>query len=142
MALGDLKEYTQSVVIPDETRLRELYYAVDTRSLSLLQTRAEIVKNLDLNERNKQSRDFEKIMKMKKLHDITSDIGSVLADLMVLLNNWNSLLKSIGGFQYVKDLAGILYLSLVVFKYLYRLVEVEGTNKLYSFIPPHSNYLL
>lgn len=106
VAQGDLKEYVQAVVIPDETRLRELYYAVDTRSLSLLQTRAEIVKTMELNERNKQSRDYDKIMKTKKLHEICADLGAVLADLMVLLNNWKSLLKTIGGFQYVKDLVG------------------------------------
>ena len=106
MAQGDLKEYTQSVVIPDEAQLRELYYNVDTRSVSLLQTKAEIVNTIALNERNHQSRDFEKIMKFKKVHDICADIGAVLADLMVLLNNWKSLLTSIGGYQYVKDLKG------------------------------------
>lgn len=104
VAQGDLKEYTQSVVIPDEAQLRELYYNVDTRSVSLLQTKAEIVNTMALNERNKQSRDFDKIMKFKKLHEICADIGAVLADLMVLYNNWNSLLTSIGGYQYVKDL--------------------------------------
>ena len=101
-----MKEYTQSVVIPDEAQLRELYYNVDTRSVSLLQTKAEIVNTIALNERNHQSRDFEKIMKFKKVHDICADIGAVLADLMVLLNNWKSLLTSIGGYQYVKDLKG------------------------------------
>lgn len=106
VAQGDLKEYTQSVVIPDETRLRELYYAIDTRSASLLQSKAEIVRSLEQNERNKQSRDFEKIMKTKHLHDLCADIGSVLADLTVLLNNWKALLTSIGGYQYVKDLVG------------------------------------
>lgn len=106
VAQGDLKEYVQAVVIPDEARLRELYYAVDTRSLSLLQTRAEIVKTQELNERNKMSRDFDKIMKTKRLHEICGDLGSVLADLLVLLNNWKSLLNLIGGFQYVKDLTG------------------------------------
>jgi hypothetical protein len=93
-------------VIPDDTRLRELYYAVDERSVSLLQTKAEMVRNIELNERNRQSRDYDKIMKTKKLHDICGDLGHVLADLMVLVNNWKALLKSIGGYQYVKDLVG------------------------------------
>lgn len=106
VAQGDLREYVQSVVIPDEGKLRELYYAIDTRSASLLQTKAEIMRSIEQNERNKQSRDFDKIMRTKVLHDLCGDLGAVLADLTVLLNNWKALLKSIGGYQYVKDLVG------------------------------------
>jgi hypothetical protein len=106
VAQGDLKEYIQSVVIPDEAALRELYYNIDTRSVSLLQTKAEIVRSLEQNERNKQFRDFDKIMKTKTLHELCGELGAVLADLTVLLNNWKALLASIGGYQYVKDLVG------------------------------------
>jgi hypothetical protein len=53
VAQGDLKTYVQNVVIPDETRLRELYYAVDERAVALLQTNAEIMKQTEQNDRNR-----------------------------------------------------------------------------------------
>ena len=58
-------------------------------------------------ERNKLSRDFDRIMKVKKLHDLSAELGVAVAELLVLLNNWKALLRVIGGFQYVGDLEGI-----------------------------------
>ncbi len=106
VALGDLKEYLRHCFIPDEAALKELHYAVDTKTIALLQTRADVIHAQDTNERNEASRDFEKIMRPKKMHDRCAELGLVAADLMVLLNRWTTLIKSIGGFQYVKDLVG------------------------------------
>ena len=57
VAHGDLRTYIRMVVIPDEDHLRALYYTVDAKTISLLQTRADIVntKTVCAASTNKQS---------------------------------------------------------------------------------------
>jgi len=94
------------VVIVDEKRLRELHYNLDMKAIALLETRAAITIHRELQIRNRMCRDFGQIMRFKRLHELCADLGTTMADLMVLYNSWHALLRSIGGYQFVSDLKG------------------------------------
>lgn len=107
VSVGDLKEYIRASILVDEDRLRELQYTVDKKTLTLLQTRAEAVTTAETNERNKLMRDFDKLMNFKHLNDLCEELGTTLADLMILRIVWRQLLEEIGGEQYLQDLRGL-----------------------------------
>ena len=91
----------------DELRLRELHYRLDMKAIALLQTRADIAVHRELQMRNRMCRDFGQIMRFKHLHELCADLGTTMADLMVLDNSWHALLRSIGGYQFINDLKGL-----------------------------------
>jgi len=97
----------QQVVIVDEARLRELHYKLDMKAIALLETRAEIAVHRELQVRNRMCRDFGQIMRFKQLHELSADLGTTMADLMVLYYSWHALLRSIGGYQFISDLKGL-----------------------------------
>ena len=66
------------------------------KALALLNTKADLIINKELLHRNKTCRDFEKLMKFKKLHELCSELGTTIADLLVLLYSWKALLINIG----------------------------------------------
>ena len=106
VAIGVVREYRKLALVIDEKKLKELLFTLDTKALALLQTRADLETQLETNSRNELSRDFDNIISYKTIHKFCKDLGYVMADLMVLLNDWKKMLKSIGGIQYVKDLKG------------------------------------
>eukprot|EP01038_Epipyxis_sp_PR26KG_P005550 gene5550-7671_t len=103
---GDLREYMRLNFIVDEVRLRELQQNVDLKILSLLETRAELTTMTQTIGNNKIIRNFDKLMKYKQINELCANLGIITGELLVLSNMWQSLLKSIGGVQYVPDLEG------------------------------------
>lgn len=106
IADADLREYLRCTLIPDEQYIKELQYNVDTKSITLLQVKTDLILCQERNERNVAFREFDKLMKFKGLHDNCGELGKIKADLLVLLEAWNALLDEIGGSQYIKDLEG------------------------------------
>lgn len=103
---GDLKEYMRATLIPDETYLKELQYNVDAKGITHLQAQTDLILCKERVDRNNTFRDFDKIFKFKELHNICGELGKIKADLLILLEAWNNLLRDIGGYQYIKDLMG------------------------------------
>jgi hypothetical protein len=103
---GDLKEYMRATLIPDENYLKELQYNVDAKGIQHLQAQTDLILARERVDRNNSFRDFDKIFKFKELHSICAELGKIKADLLILLEAWNNLLRDIGGYQYIKDLFG------------------------------------
>jgi len=101
---GDLKEYLRATFIPDERHLKELHYKIDMKNIALIQSQTELLYQQKVFENNQTFRDFNKHLKLEKMHKYCDDLGTMKGDLFVLLESWNSLLHDIGGIQYVKDL--------------------------------------
>lgn len=103
---GDLKEYTRTVLIPNEARLKELQGYVDLKSLALLQAQMDLFFAQQTHKNNTFYRDFDGHMQMKPLYDMCTKLGKLKGDLLILKESYLALLKEIDGPQYIQDLVG------------------------------------
>jgi len=75
VAKANLREYSRVSYIPDEAILKELQYKVDSTTLALLLTLAELSIHTDMKARNEMMRDFDAIMQLDDLHKMCSEAG-------------------------------------------------------------------
>jgi len=153
---GDLKEYLRSTFIADSTHLKDLQSKIDMKSIALMQSRTELHYYQNLIESNKYFRDFDKHLHFNTIWLYCDELGHIKGDLLVLLESWNSLLRDIGGIQYLKDLKKdkLLRFQFIQFKvsqYLTKRKQVtEQVNnelkseysKLYDLIRTHNIRLI
>jgi hypothetical protein len=107
IAVRDLKEYmNNNPRNPNKDTLRDLRNDVDKKELDLLDTRAniEILKSTMI--ADQKWRNFDAILKMSKLEDMSTQLGICMGDLLVLNEIWNDFLTEVGGMQFVFDLVG------------------------------------
>jgi hypothetical protein len=101
---GDLKEYMKAALIPDEEHIRDLQYALDAKTIGLIQAKTELITSKDMIIRNQTFRDFDKQISLKGIMESASTLGKIKGDLLILLESWSALVTEIGGIQYIKDL--------------------------------------
>jgi hypothetical protein len=106
IAIRDLDYYTQTALNQDEARLRELHFNVDEKTIALVDADVNIIKAEEKWAREKTVRNFDSIYDISEVHIDCDQLGTVIAELYVLENDWKEFLVSIGGLQYVNDLVG------------------------------------
>lgn len=101
---GDLKEYMKAALIPDEEHIKNLQYTLDAKTIALIQAKTELIQLRETIQKNQGFRDFDKVMSVKNVMELSCVLGKIKGDLLILLESWTALVNEIGGVQYVKDL--------------------------------------
>lgn len=68
-----------SVIAPDEKRLKELYHLVDEKALDLLTTTSRKISTMAQIVQDRKSRDFDGIVNFEDVHQACDELGGVLA---------------------------------------------------------------
>lgn len=103
---ADLRDYQKNTLIIDEKEIKKLQYAVDMKSISLIEAQTEEALVLTRQERNNRIRDFDKILKLKTLQELGNELGKTKGELLMTAESWKQLVEEIGGIQYLPDLRG------------------------------------
>ena len=80
VAEANLKEYIRVTYFLDDAVLKELQYAVDSKALALLLTRADLSIFLGVHARNERIRDFEAIMRFDHIHAMSQEQGKLFVN--------------------------------------------------------------
>ena len=72
----------------------------------LLETKVDIAQSEVLHAREHSFREVERITDSTRLHALSADLGETVGRVLVIEYVWKEFMAQIGGFQYVRDLAG------------------------------------
>jgi hypothetical protein len=101
----ELADYL-STEYPSEDTIKLFNNKIDEKSIAMRDVCSAILLSKQNLERDKEARNFEHLINLEEMYKLCEELGLIVAELLMLKEEWDDFVFKIGGLQFVADLYG------------------------------------